>query len=83
MEKKQKTGRLKDALIALIIAVVVLGIVIALTFAFKEQVKSVLYLDKNIILISDIIGFVAIFLISYGFLRGARKKEVQETTWHS
>lgn len=75
--KKDKKKIWRDLLVAFIIAVVVLGIVMLLTFLFSNQVKDVLFLDSNIVIITDIIGFVAVFFIAFAFLRSASKKEIE------
>ena len=41
--------------------------VMLLTFLFSNQVKDVLFLDSNIVIITDIIGFVAVFFIAFAF----------------
>lgn len=76
--KKDKKKIWRDLLVAFIIAVVVLGIVMLLTFLFSNQVKDVLFLDSNIVIITDIIGFVAVFFIAFAFLRSASKKEMED-----
>lgn len=73
--KKKKS---KNLLIALIIAIVVLAIVVGISFWYQSY-KNVQF-DTLTMIIIDIIGFLAVFGISYRFIRGPKVEE-KEDTW--
>lgn len=78
MEKNdRKKEILKSLLISLIIAAVVLGAVIAFTFWFQGYKNT--SFNPTIIIVSDIIGFIVVFFISFMNLKP--KKEYKEDTW--
>lgn len=79
MEKKSKAKTiLMDLLISFIIAVIVLGIVILATWFVQSQYQSLFIMDKGIIITSDIIGFIVIFLIAFLFMRSGHKNKNKE-----
>lgn len=75
--RKKKKGMLKSVLLSLLIAAVILGLVVAFTFWFQGYKNTTF--NPTVIIVSDIIGFILVFFISFMNLRP--RKEYKEDTW--
>ena len=75
IKKKEKKG--KYILISFLVALVLLALVTLAAFLYQSY-KNVVF-DKWMIIISDIVGFIIVFFITYLFIRP--KKVEKEDTW--